>query len=528
VTDQEVYASCYELIGQGKYSSALELSSQITSSALRAAILIDAGFALGKMPAVRKGIRAAEYAVVAAQTSKPAYSLASLWYNLANGYYSLFNLRRRNSKRPIIPPNDDDIRNAKRAYRQSIAHLGKEDGSFRSQVWVNFGNCLSQFGRGIEAIECYRTALAYEPSNGMASGNLGEELVHAAAITGRYRHDYMLAARAALVDALGPQMHLRYGSQAAADHFAIVLKQVDEFFAFHKRGVRRTRPASPPSRKKATLSYIRFCQEHSLFLNAWAGASTALPARTDEVSFQPITTTFTDESTVPELLHILNEIKESFTTSRFLAFTALEGNPTLADASALTTYFQHGPKDALYGTPLGLLKAAYSQAFDVLDKVARLINVYFSIGHRRNSFWRVFVTRQSRGPEHEIRWIARPEVVDTHNFSLYALSDLAIDYFQAEFSDLSAIDERRNRMTHDYLLVLPTQGNGESAEGAISIGDLSNETIRTLRLAKNAVLYAISAMHIAESMRKKRGKRLQITYRDSSGIVGLSEVERIL
>jgi tetratricopeptide (TPR) repeat protein len=522
MTDRDIYASCNDLIAKGKYSEALKLSAQIAPSALRAGILIDAGFALEDMPAVRKGIRAAGDAVAAAQTSKPPYSLASLWYNLANGYYSLFSLRRRRSKRPLVPPNDDDVRNAKRAYRQAITHLGKEDNSFRSQVWANFGNCLSQFGRGIEAIECYSTALTYEPSNGMASGNLGEELVHVAAITGTYRHDYMLAARASLVDALGPQMHLRYGSQAATDHFATVLKQVDEFFAYHERGVRRTRPAPPPSRKKTTLRYVRFCQENSLFLNAWAGAKSALPARTDEVSFQPMTTTLTDDSTVPELLLILNEIKESFTTARFLAFTALEGNPTLSDASALTTYFRYGPENALYGTPLGLLKAAYSQAFDVLDKVARLINVYFGIGRRMSSFWRVFVVRQSRGPEHEIRWIARPEVANTFNFSLYALADLAIDYFQAELSDLAAIDKRRNRMTHDYLLVVPTEANGARTEDSISIGHLKNETIRTLQLAKNAVLYAISAVHIAEGTKKERGKSLQIAYRDSSGVPNIS------
>jgi hypothetical protein len=214
----------------------------------------------------------------------------------------------------------------------------------------------------------------------------------------------------------------------------------------------------------------------------------------------------------------LNEIKESYTTARFFAFTALETSPIISDASALTTYFHFGPHPALYGTPLGLLKSAYSQAFDVLDKVARLINVYFRIGARTDSFWRVLVTRQSRGPQHEIRWIARPEVTLSLNYSLYALADLAIDYFQAELNDLPAIDRRRNRMTHDYLLVVPTHLPRAQEDNSISVDHLRTETLRTLRLAKNAVLYAVSAIHISEARGSSIHTTLQAKYMDSLGV----------
>jgi len=518
VLSEKAYSNANRLMSQGKYIEALELASQIKSPALRAAVLIDAGYPLGKSSAVRNGIAAAMEALSPDSQARQHFSPASLWYNLANGHYALFMLRRAHTARPLVSPNDGNARSAKQAYRQAMAHLRNEPGTFKTQVWTNLGNCLSHFGRGMEAIDCYREALREEPANGMAAGNLGVELLHAADITGRYRHDYMLAARVHLVAALGPTMHLRYGGQDAVRGFVDALSKVEEFFSMHKREVRPTRPAAPPSRRKSTLQYIRFCQEHSLFLSAWAGDARDLPARSDEVSLGPIVTSLDDNSTVPELLRILNEIKESFATARYLAFLALSAQPQLSDASALTRYFQLPALEALYGTPLGMLKSAYSQAFDVLDKVARLVNVYFQIGVRTDSFWRVFATRQSLGKTQEIRWIARPAIAASYNFSLYALADLAIDYYDAQLTDLPAIDKRRNRMTHDYLLVLPRHADDSHDDAAIMLGDLIDGTLRTLRLAKYSVLYCVSAIYIAEARKQRRGKTIPVVYRDTPGV----------
>ena len=213
----------------------------------------------------------------------------------------------------------------------------------------------------------------------------------------------------------------------------------------------------------------------------------------------------------------MNEIKESFTTARYLLFVALEADAFLNDASALTTYFHYGQK-ALYGTPVGLLKSAYSQAFDVLDKVARLLNVYFKIGSRRDSFWRILVSRESRGQEHVLRWVARPHVAETLNFPLYALADIAIDFYEAEQTDLSLIDTRRNRMTHDYLLVLPSNQVAHVDQSSISLPQLTQETLRTMQLAKNAVLYAISAMSAAERTSSRGQRFFTEGYRHTRGL----------
>jgi len=57
-----------------------------------------------------------------------------------------------------------------------------------------------------------------------------------------------------------------------------------------------------------------------LFLNAWVGDPLLSPGVTDEISYGPIVTALDDNYLVPELLRILNEIKEAFATARYVFF----------------------------------------------------------------------------------------------------------------------------------------------------------------------------------------------------------------
>ena len=108
---------------------------------------------------------------------------------------------------------------AKQHYRDALSELDPQTGPFASQLWVNYGNCLSQLGRFAEVIECYEKALKADPVNGMAAGNLAIELEHAAWMTLRYRHEYAALAYDLLTRALGTTMHLNFGTAGAIRHF---------------------------------------------------------------------------------------------------------------------------------------------------------------------------------------------------------------------------------------------------------------------------------------------------------------------
>jgi hypothetical protein len=503
--DIDKYHLCSKLLNEGNHVEAIKLAETLSNDAFRAAIFIDGGFALGDASKIKKGIKIFENMLLMDETTS-GYSRCSISYNAANGYSSLHTLKR-NKDKVVAPPNDSDLRNAKRLYRQAIQNLGNSEPSFASQVLINYGNCLSQLGRFIDAIECYEQAIHIDPTNGMAAGNLGIGLEHATLITGCYRHEYVALAHDFLKQALSPMMHLRYGSPQAINDFKRRLSYLESFIKAHKEPILLPEPAKACHKNKHQQAYIQFCIKNGLFLNAWAGNKNFTPGITDDISFGGITTSINDRHLVPELLRILNEIKESYTTARYLYFLSQRKSDILDNVSQTAIYF--GNFDySINGVYTGLCKAAYSRGFDVLDKVARIVNTYFGIGKREDTFWHIFADKQSLGEAHEIRFAARQTICDTHNPSMFALSDLCIDYFENAKVDLKTIDARRNRITHDYLNVKLYVVKDDNKESVIGLDELEQQTKDVLLLAKYAVLYVVSAVNIAETRKEKSEERV--------------------
>ena len=504
-TETDKYNLCSKLLDEGKYVEAIKLAETLSSDAFRAAIFIDGGFALRDSNKVRKGTKIFENMLLVDEATS-GFSKCSTLYNAANGYSSLYTLKRIHRK-AVVPPNDNDLRNAKSLYRQAIENLGNSEPSFASQVLINYGNCLSQLGRFIDAIEWYEQAIHIDPTNGMAAGNLGIELEHATLITGRYRHEYVALAYDFLKQAISPKMHLRFGSPQAVNDFQERLKHLESFINAHKEPILPPEPAKANHENKHQQAYIQFCIKSGLFLNAWAGNKNLTPGITDDIAFGSITTPIDDKFLVPELLRILNEIKEAYTTARYLYFMSQNKSEVLDNVSQTAIYFDNLDY-SINGVYIGLCKTAYSRAFDVLDKVARIVNIYFGIGKRESTFWNIFAEKQSQGETHEIRFIARQPICDTQNPSMFALSDLCIDYFENAKVDLKTIDTRRNRITHDYLNVKLYVAKNDSKETVIGLDELERQTKEVLLLAKYAVLYAVSSVNIAERRKKASSERV--------------------
>ena len=512
--DSENYRLALRLQKEGKYSEALETARRISNPIFRAAILIDSGDDARKPALIREGIRLFENALTQNNVN---VSRASLLYNIANGYSAIFHSRLVNGAK-LVAPNDHDLRKAKQCYRQALAETKGTSPLLRTQIFVNFGNCLSRLGRTFEAIEAFSAALELEPQNGMAAGNLGIELDRVAAITGRYLHHYLLEAHQAITVALSSKSHLSYGGQDAAIGFREKLNELQERIDAHEHKPQPLKKLSLSNQRSTRDRYILFCIRHRLFLNAWAGDQYVMPAISDEIEYGSITVRLSQVQMVSELLRILNEIKEAYSTARYLFYLSQLGSGVHDKISSLTTY-RTTQGEEINGLQLGLCKSAYTRAFDVLDKVARIVNLYFKIGKTRDYFWNVLAEKQSWGPEHQIRFGVKPNVIATHNYSLYALADLCIDYFESEHVEFKSMDARRNRITHDYLAVIESATNVES-ESSVTVSELYRQTLATLKLAKFATLYAVSAVHIAEEQRGRPEDAKNMRYHESSGVSG--------
>jgi tetratricopeptide (TPR) repeat protein len=510
--DQAKYKRALNLGKDGKYKDALTVARNIDHPGARAGLLVDCGFGIGKPSIIRQGIDLFQELL---RKGNSGISKASLLYNIGNGYYAIYQLRRRKGGK-IVPPNDDDLRKAKRFYRESLSEIKGNSPSARSQTQVNYGNCLSAMGRSFEAIDAFNEALKAEPQNGMAAGNLGAELNRIADITGKYRHYYFRAAFDMLSNALGSEMHLSYGGLEARLGIKRTRDHIKAIIDAHKDGIEHLQKVDLSAKNEVEQAYVRFCLNNRLFLNAWAGDSSVSPATKDEISFGPITTSVGDAETVPTLLQIINEIKEAFSTARYLFYLSQSNSDVLGNLSKLTSYFDF-EVETQHDLFIGFCKSAYMLSFDILDKVARIVNIYFKIGKDRDSFWDVFAEKQSRGESHAIRFVTRPAIILKDNYSLYALSDLCIDYFESEHLDLKTIDTCRNLLTHDYLAVVINKDDTQYIENSITKEELYRQTLSVLYLAKYAILYTVSAIYLSENANQWREKSLNIKYETKWG-----------
>jgi len=510
--EQKKYQDALTLQKEGKYQDAIDMARNIAHAGARAGIFIDCGFGIAKPSLVREGISLFEDLL---QKGDSGISKASLLYNIGNGYYSIYKLRLLKGVK-VIPPNDDDLRKAKKNYREAMLETKGNPSAARSQTQVNYGNCLSALGRSFEAVDAYTEALISDPQNGMAAGNLGVELDRIADITGKYQHHYLRAAFDMLSNALSPEMHLSYGGMEARRGIENTRNRIKAIIDAHKEGIEPLQKVDLSKITKTERDYLLFCLNNHLFLNVWAGDPNVMPAVTDELGFGPITTSVGDTDTVPTLLHLLNEIKEAFSTARYLFYLSQSAPDSFDNASKITSYFDFEIKTQ-HGLSIGFCKSAYTRSFDVLDKVARIVNTYFKIGNVRDSFWDIFAERQSRGESHEKRYVARPAIVATRNIGLYSLSDLCIDYFESEHVDLKSIDTRRNLLTHDYLAVIMNVEDVEYIENSITRDDLYRQTLSVLRLAKYAALYITSSVRISEYKNSGKAKTMPIKYEQTWG-----------
>ena len=131
--DIGLYRKCSSLLDAGYYKEALSLCEAIQDRSLKASILIDGGFPSNKAGKVQEGAVLFEDLL---GESKLDFTRDSILYNAANGRLSLYQLRKRR-RANNHPPNDPDLRAAKRHYRQALGGEDSRGGTFRSRVLVN-------------------------------------------------------------------------------------------------------------------------------------------------------------------------------------------------------------------------------------------------------------------------------------------------------------------------------------------------------------------------------------------------------
>ncbi len=466
-----------------------EYPGDVNLVANRGGLLINIGTALQDRSVVERGIASLEEL-----RESDTYDFgARLYYHLANGYSVIHDLERKEAGTDFkFEPDETPLLNAKKNYLLAISQKQQLDPYVQAQLRVNYGNCLSGLGRTLEAVAQYDAAIHDYPEHRMAWGNLGIAVEYLARLS---RHVPLLHDAAHfLKKALQIDEPIRVGEDLAVVDFRHALLQVEARLANRKHTHISTTDDGGPS--PSTRSYRRFCEQHLLFLNLNLNHCQQVHPWRDCFGFS-LVTPLHDDTTFPRVARALNEIKERFAAARLLLFEACSEHWASEEIDSLTEYVDCLDY-AVYGVRVAKLKMAFEAAYNVLDKVALLLNRYLKLRNNEKGIDFRHVLRRAEGAHERILELQNP-----HLFGLYDLGrDLQKDEGLHHFTDL------RNRSTHRYLVphveTLRWPEDEREQGYHIDYGAFFERTLELMRLVRSAVVYLILFIDTEERKKKKR------------------------
>jgi len=453
--------------------------------------LIDSGGVLHQKEVVERGIGILQGMVPKAPNTVPPILL----YNLANGYMALYDLARQ---QPEFHYDQDNqaLLLAKRFYREALVQPDRIAAPLRSLIRVNYGNCLAQVGRSVEAIDIYDLALLDVPDHAMALGNLGLELLHYANVA----RDPSLLVNASdlLREALTGANLEETGLANARPTFERTLGKVEERLTALGTMHTHTSNQKSPRRDSAYLrGYRAFCLQHHLFLNLCLRNRPCARPAGDTISLS-LTTDLEDDTTFNRLSRVINEIKERYAVSRLLLFEACDPPVAIQHIDELTQYTDNLDY-AVYGIRVGKLKLAFEGAYNVLDKIAFFVNDYVALGVREEgvSFSRIW--REGKGTS------IRPTLLNLNNWYVFGLYDVSRDLAAGNY--LNYLSKLRHISTHRYLVphveTLAWRTEADAKEYHIGYHELLEKTIELMQLVRSSITYLIAFID-AEERRKRQ------------------------
>lgn len=442
--------------------------------------LIDLATTLGLTEAIEIGVEWATRLFNPHTT--PALFAPYAAYNRANGLMAIFEIEERSRPDAESGAADPAYRllhvNRLRPIRELFNLAGYDrlaSPELRGASLCNLANMLDESGRWVEAYSAYSDALAEDPTNGNAAGNMAEllkrrlangtdQLGHISAVYDKY---------VAIAQSLREHTIQIAGADAADRWDALKL----------------TGSKGHLSHEGDELDpYQAWIVAHRLALTATVEGLGSDSPRWDSAS---ITGYFPADNGVgvPPIFAAMNVLKAEYVVARRLAF---RGYRMLSESE----YEQH-PEDtgvytdtldsAFYGEPSALLLLAQRSALDVLDKIAVTANEHFGSGLRPSSV--TFARYWKDSKTGEIR--PKLSVPNEGRRSQLALAELASDLEPEGLYPEARL--LRNAGTHRLVHAtygMPT-GPTDDTFSTVNIDELAPATLEALSVARAAYLYFV-------------------------------------
>ena len=381
------------------------------------------------------------------------------------------------------------------------------------QILTNHANLLNMVGRTIDALAIWDKALKIIPGFAMARGNRGCGLKGYAGMVIDNRERAILALHAfdslrstmaedAIYDSEDPRAALTYFAGQATEFAGVV--NIDAVRAMQNLD------HGNKGRSKTERAYRRWCLEHRLFLCPLNDLGPHLAAATDDLMLPPLTEWLNDRPDghlPPPVVGFFSQMKQEYVSARFMLFEGISSTQVhFSDRGVTLTDTLDYP---LYSLASERVRTAFRLAYSLLDKVAFLVDRYWSLGKvpDRISFKNVWMV------EKKARLL--PQFEERDNLPLRGLFWLSKELFDDQLKQTTASDARelhgiRNALEHTYLRVSegwakPFMINGTNNSGfgiAIGSDELEAKAIRVMQMARSALFYVSFAIGVEE--RKKR------------------------
>jgi tetratricopeptide (TPR) repeat protein len=461
------------------------------SAYMVSAYLIDIGNALGREDIVQEGVDLLEKQKNALLSDKNLKS--TVFYNLANGYNNLYLFEK--DENPLIGYfNTSKLNIAKEYYLEALNSDNSNDPEHLSKIWTNLGNCYNNFGRVVEALECFEKALKIDPYHGMAVGNKGIALLYYAKISGDHSGTFLNESYYQLSQAL------EFGViPESRNYFLGNLKNIEH--SHPEIAKNAINPDNFPGAKiegdsKLERFLVKYCLENKLYLNICnvcqrcsAAVGDTLAIKSMLVPPNPRT-----KKTDPflRLASYLNQMKQDYVTARFLFILSRykELDFSFVDKRVFIVDTHDFNIPNVY---LQIARFAFKSFFDVLDKIAIFINGYLKLGldERKINFRNIWYSNPKQNVVHN-------EIIAIENFSLNAIFDISRELEEGRHKKLREI---RNALTHRFFYITPIKEAVD--EENISEEKFVEYTMELARLVRSSLIYLVQFV-FEEEQKKER------------------------
>ena len=491
------------LIGKGLLNKAEKMITRLPleSASIKfnvGGFYIDIGVRKSDKKMVNKGIDLIKEVYNLNLSQQMEIPKSEIYYNLANGYSSLFSIDvSRNNVRVILP--FDYLNKAKKYYLEAIKHIDENvDSSLVTQIYVNYGNCLDSIGRHIEAIEAYENALNITPDYPMAIGNKGMCLVRLASNSGEYNFQIYNVAYQLIQKAINSELN----DKAAKQHF-----QLESDYILKKIGksnlIRNNLIGEKHEQRHETHNfkdyYSNFCLKNRLFLNSHGFYCKCDDGIGDPLAILKLILPVTDEVKPHILSSYLNQLKQEYVAARYLFVESQYKNEDLKaiDAKVIIVDTLDYSLNNIY---LELLKSSFRIVYGVLDKIALFLNEYLELGNSvsKVGYKNIWYSKldYNKGISNKLSGVK--------NYALLALYDIRRDLIYKD--DDPSLSDIRNSLEHRFIKIVLKNFNrnkivAEYQDDILFFDEeiLVERTLELFKLVRSAIIYLVNVVYLEEN-----------------------------